>query len=93
MRTIYKFGLKPLDFQIVEIQGLLKVLSAKEQYNNMVLYAMVDTDDKEITKVKIAIRGTGHELGELYNKPYKFINTIKLEGDKLMFHIFLMEVK
>lgn len=91
MNTIHKFELDIEDEQAVGIKGLIKVLSAEEQYDNLVLYAMVDTDNKEVSKVRIAIRGTGHPLGILFTQPNKFLNTIKLRNGMLMLHIFLME--
>lgn len=89
MKTIHKFQLKVADFQVVEIKGLTRVLSVEEQYNEIVLYATVDTEKKEIHKLKVEMRGTGHDLGEIQNKNSRFINTVKLQEGRLMFHVFV----
>ena len=95
METIYKyqipFGI--LKENEIEIQGLIKVLSIVDQYEKPVLYALVDTEDKKVSKIRVIILGTGHDARIIMNEEWKFISTLKYNDDNLMFHFFIQEVK
>jgi hypothetical protein len=98
MFTIFKYKLHPQAVQIVEVTGLLKILSVKEQFNSIVLYALVNEEDKTVTRVNIAVIGTGHDATIIKDcltsleDAWHFLDTVKLEGDMgipvLMWHIF-----
>jgi hypothetical protein len=86
MYSICKYNLAIVDEQIVKIKGFVSILSVEEQYDGIVLYALVDiTPDLPEMEKTIFIHGTGHEF-TMDNKC--FIGTVKLHEGWLMFHVF-----
>lgn len=86
MKVIYKYILNFVEQQELELPANSKILSVKNQNENIVLYALIDN---EITIMKthlIFIKGTGHNADNI--KDCNFIETVKLLGGELMFHIF-----
>lgn len=88
MRTIYKYILSIEDTQKIEIPFDSLILSAKIQNNIICIWAVVDTDNPIIER-KVVICGTGHRFE--YKEPLKFIDTVLLHNDKIVFHIFIEE--
>jgi hypothetical protein len=90
MKTIYKYQLQPKAIQSVVIPGFQKLLSVKEQYNNIVLYALVETTVPAETEFEIAIVGTGHDAKDVAD--WTYMDTVQIQGDMgipiLMWHIF-----
>ena len=87
MLQIFKYVLPAInDLEILLPEGA-KVLSVKEQDQEIVIYALVALE-KPMEWRKFKIIGTGHPIedGELDN--YDFIDTAKLHNGKLMFHVF-----
>ncbi|MEK6881675.1 MAG: hypothetical protein AABY22_18795, partial [Nanoarchaeota archaeon] len=88
---IYKYQIPILNENEIEISGLIKVLSIVEQYENPVLYALVDKEDKKLSRIRVIILGTGHDARKLMDKEWKFISTLKFHDGDLMFHFFIKE--
>ena len=88
MITIHKFEIVFNDRSTIHIPGFIKVLSVVEQYDDIVLYAEVNTEDTVRYKIDIAIAGTGHNIEKL-DSDFKFYNTIKTENGKLMWHVYV----
>ena len=86
MKKIYKYDLSMEDRQIISLPLNSKILSVKDQYDGIVLYALVDTEREEQEKHSIIIHGTGHSADDL--EGYKFLGTVKLMNGQLMFHVF-----
>jgi hypothetical protein len=86
--TIYKYVLPLRDSGLIEIKGLIGVLSVTTQGEEIVMYVMVDKDDEHTGPVRYAIRGTGHDATGL-NKEWKFMGTMHLLNDPFMFHVFV----
>jgi len=86
MKRIFKYNLKTLDEQRLKLPKGSKILSVTEQYNEIILYAMVDDDVTETETYSIIIHGTGHIVTKAQN--YEFIDTVKLMDGQLMFHLF-----
>ena len=85
MKSVYKYNLDTTDNQIIEIQSK-NILSVNEQYGNIVVYALFDSDIKPI-RYEFNIRGTGHPIiFEVDN--FNFLGTVKLYDGNLMFHVF-----
>ena len=91
MKKIYKYVLKPVDFQNLKLPKESKIISVIEQYDEMVLYAIVDTDTSETELYDIAVKGTGHPFPEKLDT-YTFLGSVKLMGGSLVFHIFYKKV-
>ena len=86
MKKIYKYDLSMKDKQIISLPLNSKILSVKNQYEGIVLYALVDTEREEQEKHSIIIHGTGHSADDV--EEYNFLGTVKLENGRLMFHVF-----
>ena len=84
MITIYKYPLKLTEEQEVEMYDYAEVLSAHKQYQNICIWAKVNTDNWK-SKRKFYIRGTGHELNLPSN--VQFIGTVIM--DTLVFHVWV----
>ena len=85
MKQIYKY---PLD--LIGIQGIYlplhsKILCVKEQYNNIVLYAEIDTAVNGEEFVEFVIVGTGHQLP---TTNMKYIDTVLINQDTLVWHVY-----
>jgi len=85
MFTIYKYVLDPNE-NYYKILKPARILSVKSQQDTIVLYALVNTEEKE-EEVYVDIIGTGHIFLPL--QEVKFMSTVKLYGDNLMFHVFV----
>lgn len=86
---IFKYTLLPIDGQVVEMPVTrdLQILSAKEQDGQIVVYAMVNQDAPKTLRVSFRVFGTGFELTPDIHL-YTFLDTVKLQGGALMFHVF-----
>ena len=86
MKRIYKYVLGIVDSQELSLPLGSKVLSVEEQYGNIVLYALVDTEWSELEIYSVIIHGTGHQANDIEN--YCFLGTVKLADGQLIFHVF-----
>lgn len=84
--TIFKYELRPIDEQMVQMPAGAKVLSAHEQHGGVCVWALVDPD-KPLASVRFRVLGTGHEFEN--PEAWKFVDTVKLMGGNLMFHVFV----
>jgi len=87
LNTIYKFHVAGKDQQIVHIKGFRKLLTVEEQYNSIVLYAEVDTENEDITEIPIRVAGTGHSLDGIGDN-YRYLGTVKIMEGRLVFHVY-----
>lgn len=85
MRTIYKYPLQVDDESILILRG--KVLSAGVQGGDIMVWAVYDDEAPE-RRVRISVRGTGHDLGTVDEST--FIGTVFLHV--LVFHVFANEL-
>ena len=91
MRAIYKYQLKVQDSQELMLPIGTEILSVCEQYNSIVLYAIVNKDEKIEHKYQVKIFGTGHDIQPDLNDEDIFLGTVSLSGGRLMFHVFITE--
>jgi hypothetical protein len=89
MKTVYKYTLATTDEQILSLPKGSRILSVEEQNQNIVLYALVDTEEKQVCEYKIIVVGTGHIASDAAD--CEFLGTVKLLGGELMFHVFVKE--
>lgn len=85
MKRILKYPLKPTDVQFISIPSDT-VLSVQEQRNEVVIYAITDSEHPLINH-EIRVIGTGHTIDFNVAK-YGFLGTVKLYNGELMFHVF-----
>lgn len=81
MKTINKFILLP-NQQFVLIPSD-KILSASIQGNDVAIYALVDSEDREERPFEFKIYSTGQEVDI---NGYEFLSTVRTNGNDL--HIF-----
>lgn len=91
MRKIFKYQLEIVDYQIIDIKRPAISLSVAEQYDGIVMYAMVD-DNEESIPIDVRMIGTGHPIKDDIDS-YKFLGTVKLARGELMFHVFTRHSK
>ncbi len=86
MRTIWKFPLKIINTQIIEMPYGAEILTAQEQYDELQLWALVDSEATLKIKYRINIYGTGHPIS--YEDRLRYISTVQLRKGTLVLHIF-----
>lgn len=90
MKRIYKYPLPITGEVTLDMPIASELLSVKEQAGNIVAYAMVDVPDEgepNTCRKIFRIVGTGHDADHL--EGFRFIDTVKLMGGGLMFHVFV----
>ena len=90
MRTVYRYDVAVTDFQVLQIQGCIRVLSVGTgTHDNLSLWALVDTEDTRDTQVNLRILGTGNPIPDFnyLTQFYTFLNTVVM--GKLVWHIFI----
>lgn len=90
MQTIYKYPISPAiqtTIRAVSIPKGGRVLSVESQGSVIVLYAMVDHDEKELMEVQVEVYGTGRPVPDTTN--LLFLGTVKLFDGGLMYHVFV----
>lgn len=81
MKTIFKYKLSAAIS--IEMPELSEVLSAHEQGGEIYLWALVNPQN--INEVRhFRVLGTGHKVPD----KQVFINTVHLESESLVFHVF-----
>jgi hypothetical protein len=86
--TIHKYQLDATTAQELSVTKEGRILSVAEQRNNIVVYAMVDTDEQEKDHYEVFVIGTGHHI-PLDALEGRFLGTVNLHGGSLMFHVFI----
>ena len=89
---IYKYTLRVVDEQYVEMPFEAKMLSVDNQYGDVTLWAKVGIKPQGTTpmrQVKIGIYGTGHDLPTNLHES-RFIGTVLTESDQLVWHVWML---
>lgn len=87
MKKIFKYEIQPEDYQKLELPKGSKILSVLEQYEKVVLYALVNPSESNVEVYDIAVKGTGHDFPPKLDS-YTFLGSVKLMRGVLIFHIF-----
>jgi len=85
MKTVYKYTLDLVDLQVIQLPYDSTILSVAEQFDQIVLYALVDPAETLVAEHTIRIAGTGHTIKQPH---VHFIGSIVLEAGHLVFHVF-----
>jgi len=83
MKTIHKYQLEGHNVQSINLPAGAKILAASHQADNIMLWALVDTDN-QLEMRKFGIWGTGHNIDTAKNM--RHIDTVFIGG--LVFHVF-----
>ena len=85
MKTIYKYPLSP-DGTPVAMPIGAEVLTAREQGDNICVWARVDKGQEMVEHRTFQVFGTGHDMPEDPNLHY--VGTAMLHGGSLVMHVF-----
>jgi hypothetical protein len=85
MKTVWKFPLKVIDFQIIKMPVGYQFLCVQTQSETPCLWALVD-DRADKISVEIITHGTGHPCMDI--GPKQYIGSYQLEGGALIFHVW-----
>ena len=86
--TIWKFELKPMS-GVLEMPKGAHVLSVQTQRGTPCLWAFVDPESPTVPH-SVRIHGTGWPLSENIDE---YVGTFQVEGETLVFHVFVGEEK
>lgn len=84
MKTIWKFPLKVIDVQAIEMPSGANMLAVQMQQGTPCVWAEVDPEAERVTR-HIAIFGTGHPMPD---RVMEYISTFQLHDGALVFHAF-----
>jgi len=89
VKAIYKYELSEEKVQWVSLPIGSTVLSVVEQYQKVVMYAIVDneTQGKIQIQIEFLMLGTGQFFDDVFES-HSFLNTVKLSGGNVMVHVF-----
>lgn len=87
MNVIHKYKLNGDTLQTVSLPINSTVLSVVEQHQDIVMYAVVDTEQGDEKEVEFLLLGTGQIFNDTLDG-YVFLNTVKLSGGAIMVHVF-----
>lgn len=85
MKTIWKFPIRVVDSQVVEMPFDAKILCVQVQQGAPCLWALVDTEAIKSSR-RIYIYGTGKPIPD--NIDMKYIGTFQYLGGSLVWHVF-----
>jgi hypothetical protein len=91
MKEIRKYPLRVTDRQDLEMPFGTKALTVQLQYNAPYLWAMVDTDEKQLFVVyPVWMVGTGKPADEV-ERSCRYISTLQLKEDtgSIVTHVFI----
>jgi hypothetical protein len=90
MKKIFKYPIEITDAQVLVLPLGARVLSAIEQGDDIVVYALVEPTVEFKKNVEIRIAGTGHDIMFDLQK-FKFLNSISTYGGRIVWHVFYAE--
>ena len=88
MKAIYKYELSGEKVQWVSLPVDSTVLSVVEQYQNIVMYVIVDVEQYNNREIQILLLGTGLNFDGVLGS-HSFLNTVKLSDGNVMVHVFV----
>jgi len=113
MKRIFKYIIDPHNLDgynelKLQLPKTAKVLSSKKQldkllHENIVIYALIDDEEKETKEIIVKVIGTGHNIHDrtvggvnIYQvvhtiDDFELIDTVMLENGNLVFHVFIKE--
>lgn len=84
-KTIWKCNLE-LGINSIPMPINAKILTAQMQFENIVVWALVDVGQNTTETRKFAVFGTGFRIDDFVIKSY--IGTIQLDGGDFIGHVF-----
>ena len=88
MNAIYKYELNGDTLQTILLPADSIVLSVVEQYEKIIVYAIVDVQQSDIEEIQFLLLDTGQAFNNTLDG-YTFLNTVKLSDGDVMVHVFV----
>lgn len=86
MNVIYKYKLDPT-WRKIDMPKCAKILHVGEQFNEVCIWAEVDTDNAMETRT-FEVFGTGHQIPYDIGASRNYVGTVMLDGGSLVFHVY-----
>lgn len=85
MKQIWKYSLRTIDRQTLQVPAGAKILTVQVQRGEPYLWALVDPAADHPSNINIAVFGTGHNIPDDIGE---YIGTFQLLNSELIFHVF-----
>ena len=90
MNRIYKYPVEYTSRQTLILPRGTKPISAINQRDEIVVYAVVDTDEVEQDCFEIVVQPTGASFDDI--NAYQFLGSVALHDGRYVFHIFYRQL-
>lgn len=90
MKRIFKYELPVMETQLLTLPKNARVLSVANQRDNLVLWAAVDPQAKDVESHLITIGTTGNTLPDVQNTD--FLGTVLFNNGSFVTHVFHKKV-
>ena len=87
MLTVFKYSVELNDYFTLNLPLRTKILNVDIQYNEFVLWALVNPEHLVTEQRRFRLAGTGHPIVEEATH-LEYINTFKMQDGALIFHVF-----
>lgn len=84
-KTIWKYPLKIIDHQALNMPRNAQILCVQVQYVEPCIWALVDSSEPPEERY-ISMFGTGHRIPSAHSYPY--VGTFQINEGDLVFHVF-----
>lgn len=88
VKTIWKFVLRVVDFQVVSVPPLSQILTVQTQGDDICLWVLVDPNSEKRVDYPVWVHGTGHPVDDAVTRG-RYVSTVQLQGGRLVFHVFV----
>ena len=88
MNAIHKYELNGDILQTFSLPINSTILSVVEQYQKVVMYAVVDVEQENTQEIQFLLLGTGLNFDGVLGS-HSFLNTVKLSDGAIMVHVFV----
>lgn len=88
-KVIYKFTLKEVETQTIQIPKGSVLMSVQAQNNKPCLWAVIHDTQAEIEEIKIRTLLTGQPFSDEEYFPTGFLGTYQLNGGAFVGHVFV----
>lgn len=89
MKRIFKYNLSITDRQNIIVPKNSQALSVGVQNGESKIWVLIDDQETELENLTVIIHGTGHNANDVKNA--KFLGTIMLCRESLVFHVFVQK--
>lgn len=85
--TVYKYPIPFQDEVTLDLPRGAQILSVDFQFDQLCLWALVDSDEQATSQRRLRIAGTGHKLDmtHYYHHP---LGTLLTDGGRFVWHVF-----